>query len=154
MPLDWGSLAPNKKWAVSPLISPPAGLPTTTMADKFVCIVIIRRFGGDFKHLQCGRLGFVATVLRRKRSCYGCLVRLRLASSADLFPARTPRAQRSATSPPISIRFARTSRSVLVPIPLPSVPPAAVHKSSCLRPTLSLGYGQGFQQSEQAWRQV
>src|ERR1035438_5174049 len=30
--------APNKKWAVSPLISPPAGLPTANTADKLVRI--------------------------------------------------------------------------------------------------------------------
>ena len=34
--------APNKKWAVSPLISPPAGLPTANKADKLVRILRIR----------------------------------------------------------------------------------------------------------------
>jgi hypothetical protein len=48
VPLKWGGLAPNKKWALGPLISPPAGLPTATMADKFVCRAIIRRFEGNF----------------------------------------------------------------------------------------------------------
>src|ERR1035441_4826796 len=38
---------PNKKWAVSPLISPPAGIPTATQADKFVCILSIRRFRSE-----------------------------------------------------------------------------------------------------------
>jgi hypothetical protein len=33
----------NKKWAVSPLISPPAGAVTATQADKFVCTPSIRR---------------------------------------------------------------------------------------------------------------
>src|ERR1700679_739349 len=41
--------APNKKWAVGPLISPPAGVLTATRADKFVCMVIIRRNAGKFK---------------------------------------------------------------------------------------------------------
>ncbi len=40
--------APNKKWAVSPLISPPAGKHAATMADKFVCIVIIRLLPTNF----------------------------------------------------------------------------------------------------------
>src|ERR1035437_866319 len=40
--------AANKKWAVSPLLSPPAGILTATMTDKFVCIVIIRLNGGKF----------------------------------------------------------------------------------------------------------
>jgi hypothetical protein len=42
------AFAANKKWAVSPLISPPAGAVTATQADKFVCIVIIRRNAGKF----------------------------------------------------------------------------------------------------------
>jgi hypothetical protein len=42
---------PNKKWAVSPLISPPAGIPTATKADKFVCILSIRRFAAKFNAL-------------------------------------------------------------------------------------------------------
>jgi hypothetical protein len=37
----------NKKWAVSPLISPPAGVDTAILADKLVCIVIIRRNAGN-----------------------------------------------------------------------------------------------------------
>jgi hypothetical protein len=40
--------APNKKWALSPLISPPAGKPTATQADKLVCILRIRRNVGKF----------------------------------------------------------------------------------------------------------
>jgi hypothetical protein len=35
-------IGPNKKWAVSPLISPPAGALTATQADKLVCILSIR----------------------------------------------------------------------------------------------------------------
>jgi hypothetical protein len=43
-----GAFAPNKKWAVSPLISPPAGEFTATQADKFVCILSIRRNARKF----------------------------------------------------------------------------------------------------------
>jgi hypothetical protein len=47
---------------VGPLISPPAGLVTATRADKFVCIVIIRRFPANFNHhLRWGRLRFAAS---------------------------------------------------------------------------------------------
>jgi hypothetical protein len=38
----------NKKWAISPLISPPAGVPTATQADKFVCILSIGQNAGIF----------------------------------------------------------------------------------------------------------
>ncbi len=40
--------APKKKWAVSPLLSPPAGRNTANMADKFVCLYRIRRNRGKF----------------------------------------------------------------------------------------------------------
>jgi hypothetical protein len=43
--------APNKKWAVSPLISPPAGILTATQADKLVCNSSIRRFVQKFNAL-------------------------------------------------------------------------------------------------------
>jgi hypothetical protein len=41
MPQKTMKFSANKKWAVSPLISPPAGVPTATQADKFVCILSI-----------------------------------------------------------------------------------------------------------------
>jgi hypothetical protein len=43
-----GKFAPNKKWAVSPLISPPAGAVTANLADKFVCILSIGQNAGKF----------------------------------------------------------------------------------------------------------
>jgi hypothetical protein len=43
-------IAANKKWAMSPLISPPAGAVTEYPADKLVCMVIIRRFAAKFNH--------------------------------------------------------------------------------------------------------
>ena len=61
-----GQLAPNKKWAVGPLTSPPAGKPTATMADKFVCMVIIRPFAREFnhpRHLRWGRRRFAVQLL-------------------------------------------------------------------------------------------
>jgi hypothetical protein len=42
----------NKKWAVSPLISPPAGALTATQADKFVCIFSIGQNGGIFNEKE------------------------------------------------------------------------------------------------------
>ena len=42
-------LAPNKKWAISPLISPPAGAHTgNCLADKRVCAYRIRRIAGKY----------------------------------------------------------------------------------------------------------
>jgi hypothetical protein len=38
----------NKKWAVSPLISPPAGADTANLADKLVCILSISQNAGKF----------------------------------------------------------------------------------------------------------
>jgi hypothetical protein len=38
----------NKKWAISPLISPPAGTVTATQADKLVCTPSIRLFWCNF----------------------------------------------------------------------------------------------------------
>jgi hypothetical protein len=43
-----GKFSANKKWAVSPLISPPAGVLTATQADKFVCILSIGQNAGKF----------------------------------------------------------------------------------------------------------
>jgi hypothetical protein len=54
-----GAFAPNKKWAVSPLISPPAGAVTAKLADKFVCIISIGQNGRKFngKVLGTGATG-------------------------------------------------------------------------------------------------
>ena len=41
-------LGPKKKWAVSPLLSPPAGKVTANLADKFVCMYRIRPNCGKF----------------------------------------------------------------------------------------------------------
>jgi hypothetical protein len=38
-PLKKRNFSANKKWAVSPLISPPAGMVTATLADKLVCTI-------------------------------------------------------------------------------------------------------------------
>ena len=59
------TFAPNKKWAVGPLISPPAGVLTATRADKFVCMVIIRRSAGKFKLLRRGSRAKVYRSLRQ-----------------------------------------------------------------------------------------
>jgi hypothetical protein len=41
--------AANKKWAMSPLLSPPAGVHTDkTLSDKFVCTARIPRIAGKF----------------------------------------------------------------------------------------------------------
>jgi hypothetical protein len=40
--------AANKKWAMSPLLSPPAGVFTGCMADKFVCMSRIGQFATKF----------------------------------------------------------------------------------------------------------
>ncbi|HEY1256064.1 MAG TPA: hypothetical protein VGF01_14915 [Terracidiphilus sp.] len=42
----------NKKWAVSPLISPPAGEITATQADKLVCILSIGQNALDFNEKE------------------------------------------------------------------------------------------------------
>jgi hypothetical protein len=49
-PLEFSA---NKKWAVSPLISPPAGAVTANLADKLVCIFSISQNAGKFN----GKLG-------------------------------------------------------------------------------------------------
>src|SRR6185312_12851116 len=46
--------AANKKWALSPLISPPAGSLTATPTDKRVCLYRIRRIRGKFNRDRCG----------------------------------------------------------------------------------------------------
>jgi len=60
-----------KKWAVSPLISPPAGEFTATQADKFVCILSIRRNARKF-NAQVRRRGDFHSV-RRLQSTHSCL---------------------------------------------------------------------------------
>jgi hypothetical protein len=45
-PKNWDFSA-NKKWAISPLISPPAGAVTAILADKLVCILSIGQNAGN-----------------------------------------------------------------------------------------------------------
>jgi 4-hydroxybenzoate polyprenyltransferase len=47
-PIKTGEFSANKKWAISPLISPPAGAVTAILADKFVCILSISQNAGNF----------------------------------------------------------------------------------------------------------
>ena len=60
--------APNKKWALSPLISPPAGKPTATQADKLVCILRIRRNAVKFNGERMSSAVAVDEVLKKARS--------------------------------------------------------------------------------------
>jgi hypothetical protein len=48
MPPETGKFSANKKWAISPLISPPAGAVTANLADKLVCILSIGQNAGIF----------------------------------------------------------------------------------------------------------
>jgi hypothetical protein len=48
MPYKTRKFAANKKWAISPLISPPAGAVTATQADKLVCILSIGQNAAEF----------------------------------------------------------------------------------------------------------
>jgi hypothetical protein len=50
MPRKTAEFSANKKWAVSPLISPPAGVITATQADKLVCTLTIDQNGRKFNH--------------------------------------------------------------------------------------------------------
>jgi hypothetical protein len=47
-PRKTGIFSANKKWAISPLISPPAGAVTAILADKLVCILSIGQNAGNF----------------------------------------------------------------------------------------------------------
>jgi hypothetical protein len=56
----------NKKWAVSPLISPPAGVFTATQADKLVCISSIGQNAGNF-NVRDGRRGKIELIFAAAR---------------------------------------------------------------------------------------
>ncbi len=60
--------APNKKWAISPLISPPAGQPTANEADKLARIPRILRIAAKL-NAGCRILAIFATRLLFKVAC-------------------------------------------------------------------------------------
>jgi hypothetical protein len=74
-PRKTGKFSANKKWAVSPLISPPAGAVTATLADKLVCILSIgqnaeeiqweRRFQPAAKKQACISAGMEDWIVKK-----------------------------------------------------------------------------------------
>jgi hypothetical protein len=98
--------AANKKWAMSPLLSPPAGVHTDkTLSDKFVCTARIPRIAGKFN----GRSDFERLAipgghgLDSNRTSTGfhflrplaCLLHNRQRSSISRSPHEIPKNRRS-----------------------------------------------------------
>jgi hypothetical protein len=61
-PLEFSA---NKKWAISPLISPPAGAVTAIQADKLVCIFSIGQNAGNFNE-KVGRRVILSQFVRKE----------------------------------------------------------------------------------------